>query len=165
MNPFLPASGTYAVPRSRKPFVAGLTAVLVVAAGGAGYAAWSATATGSSESRSLTAVTATVTVSTGSADLYPGVSGDVHFTITNPNDYPVVFTSADLGTVVSDDETACPAGNVTVHDKTGLLLPVAAGATTAPLFLADAVTLSSTALDGCQGRTFVVTTTLTGTSS
>ena len=150
--------------RGRRPVVVVTTAALVLTAGGVGYAAWSASATGSSEARSVTAVEATVTVETGSADLYPGASGAVHFTVTNPNDYPVLFTGADLDAVVSDDETACPAANLAVHDKTGLLISVAGGTTSAPQFLPNAVTLSTSAPNGCQGRTFVVTTTLTGTS-
>lgn len=159
-----PFARTRAARRARRLTLVGVTATLVVVAGGAGYAAWSATATGTSQASSLTAVTATVTVETGTADLYPGASGAAHFTVTNPNSYPVRFTAADFGAVVSDDETACPAANLVVSDQTGLTIDVAAGATTPAMSIPAAVTLSSSAPDGCQGRTFVITTTLSGSS-
>ena len=151
--------------RRRRLLAVSVVTAVVTTAGGVAYGAWSSAAAGTSGARSLTAVTATVDVVVGAADLYPGASGAVHFTVTNPNDYPVLFTAADLGAVVSDDETACPAANLTVTDKTGLAIAVAAGSTSADQFLPTAVTLSSTAGDGCQGRTFVVTTTLTGSSA
>lgn len=147
----------------RRPVVLGSTAALVLTAGGVGYAAWSATATGSSEARSTTAQTLTVTGSLGAADLYPGGSGTAHFSVRNPNPYPVRLTTASFGTVASDEPSACPDANVTAANKTGLTLDIAADAA-ATLSIPAAVTMATTAPDGCQGRTFTVTTTLTGTS-
>lgn len=161
MNTF-PFARTRAARRARRLTLVGVTGTLVVA-GGAGYAAWTAQASGTSQASSLTAVTASVTVHAGPADLYPGASGAVHFTVTNPNDYPVRFTAADFGTVASSDETACPNTHVTVNDTTGLVIDVAAGATTTSSVPAG-VTLSSAAPDGCQGKAFVITTTLSGLS-
>ena len=136
-------------------------AVAAVAAGGSvAYAAWSSTATGSSQARSGTASSATVTAASGTAGLYPGASDAVYFTITNPNSFPVTYTTATFGAVVSSDPALCPAANVTASDKTGLSITVAANTTSATLSIPAAVTMAANAPDGCQNKTFTIPTTL-----
>ena len=150
--------------RTRRPLALAVVAAVVLGGGTLAYAAWTANASGSSQAKSVTAVAATVTVATGTADLWPGATGKVYFTVTNPNPYPVTFTAADFSTVASDDETACPNANVTVNDKTGLTINVAANTTSTTQSITGAVTMSGAAPDGCQGRVFTVATALTGTS-
>ena len=112
----------------------------------------------------VTAVTVTVTAVTGTADLSPGfVDGDVFFTLTNTNPYPVTFTSMASGAVTSSNTGACPSSNVTVDaSATGLSLTVAANATSATLSIPDVVNMLAAAPDGCQGKTFDIVLTLTG---
>ena len=150
--------------RARRPLALALVAAVVLGGGTIAYAAWTANASGSSQAKSVTAVALTVTVATANAELYPGGSAKVYFTVTNPNPYPVQFTAAEFSTVASDDETACPNANVTVNDKTGLTINVAAHTTAPTQSITGAVTMAGSAPDGCQGRVFTVATALTGTS-
>ena len=138
-------------------------ASLVIAAGGVAVALWSATGTGSGTARALTAQTVTVTAQTGAADLYPGFTGgDVYFSLTNTNPYAITFTSMTAGVVTSGDEANCPASNVTVANASGLTLNVGANATSGTLTIANVASMASGAPDGCQGVTFTVALTLTG---
>jgi hypothetical protein len=134
----------------------------VVAAGGIAYAMWSATSTGAGNATALSAQTITVTAATGAADLYPGfTAGDVYFTVTNPNPYPVTFTSMAAGTITSSSPTLCPASNVTVATP-AISIASAVGDTNVAKSIADVVTMLGTAPDACQGVTFSIGLTLTG---
>ena len=65
-----------------------------LAVGGAVTALWSANGAGGGQARALAAQSVTVNAATATADLYPGFSGgDLFFTLTNPNPYPVQFTA------------------------------------------------------------------------
>ncbi len=141
-------------------------AALAVTLGGLAAALWSASGSGSGRARAAVAQSVTVSASTGTADLYPGFTGgDLSFTLTNPNSYPVTFTAMTAGAVTSSDPSGCPASNVTVANATGLTLPVAGGATTGALSIADVVSMGAAAPDGCQGVTFDVAVTLTGSQT
>ena len=148
----------------KKVAVAGV-GVGAVIGGTMAYALWSSTGTGSGNAKALSAQAITVTAATGAADLYPGFTqGDVFFTVTNTNPYAVTFTGMTAGTVVSGDPTNCPASNVTVANPT-ISVAVAAGATNASKSIADVVTMVSGAPDGCQGVTFTIPLTLTGSQN
>ena len=149
-----------------KKIAAGLVIAGGVTAGGTAYALWSSTGTGSGRAATLSAQTLTVTAVTGTADLYPGASGKLSFTVTNPNPYPVTFTAMTPGTVTSSNQAQCPASNLTVATFAGgLSLAVAANATSPTLTIPAAATLALAAPDGCQNKTFDVALTLTGTQS
>ena len=152
--------------RRLKIAVTGAT-IVGVACGGVSWAVWSANGSGSGRASSLTAQSVTVTAATGSADLYPGFTqGDVFFTLTNPNPYPVTFTAMASGAVTSSDIPNCPSSNVTVAaTATGLTLNVAANATSATLSIPNVVTMAAAAPDGCQAKTFNIVLTLTGTQT
>ena len=142
------------------------TAAGAVVAGGVAYATWSATGSGSGNAKALTAQSITVTAATGAAALYPGFTqGDVYFTLSNSNPYPVTFTSMTPGTVTSSDPTNCPASNLTVASASGLSVAAAANASHVARSVADVVTLASAAPDGCQGVTFTIGLTLSGSQS
>lgn len=142
------------------------TAVGVVVAGGVAYALWSATGSGSGTATALTAQTITVTAATGAADLYPGFTqGDVYFTVSNNNPYAVTFASMTPGTITSSNEGACPAAKLTVASATGLGMAVAGNASNVAQSIPNVVTLASDAPDGCQGVTFTIALTLSGTQS
>lgn len=154
---------------SKKLIVSGVVAAILVVSGVA-YAAWTSTGVGAGRASSGSAVALTVNASTGTADLYPGFTqGDVYFTITNPNAYPVTFTTMTLGSAITNtvpaDATACPPTNVTATGATGLSLTVGANTTSGQLSIANVVSMSAAAPDGCQDKTFEIPLTLTGASS
>jgi hypothetical protein len=138
----------------------------VVATGSVAWALWPSTGTGSGNAKAASAVAVTVSAATGAADHYPGfANGDVFFTVTNTNPYPVTFTSMTPGTVTSSDPTNCPSANVTVAPATGLSLAVAAGASNAPGSVADVVSMDVNAPTGCQGVVFTIGLTLSGSQT
>jgi hypothetical protein len=148
----------------KKKIVIGIVTVITLGAGAAA-ALWSASGTGSGTARSVSAQTITVTASTGAADLFPGsTGGDVHFTLNNPNPYPVTFTSLTAGTITSSDQTACPAANVSVPPASGFAVTVGAN-TTATQSIPNVVTMDIGAPDGCQAKAFTIALTLTGMQS
>lgn len=150
---------------TKKAAVAGAVLALALLAGSA-VALWSATGTGAGNAKAITAQSVTVTAATGTADLYPGYTqGDVYFTLTNPNPYPITFTSMTPGTITSSNAGACAASNVSVVSASGLSLTVGANATSGVQSIADVVSMASGAGDGCQGITFTVALTLTGSQS
>jgi len=66
-----------------------------------------------------------VNAATGAADLYPGFTGgDVHFTLSNPNPYPVTFTTMTAGTVVAQSVDAPGVGARGVDAQRGVMLRV-----------------------------------------
>ena len=149
---------------NRRTKIAGaLAAGVMLLGGGIAGALWSANGGGTGQAKALSANTLTVSAATGAADLYPGFTGgDAFFTITNTNPYPVTFASMTAGAVTSSDPTGCPASNVSVTNAAGLSLAVGANATSATLSIADVVTMVATAPDGCQGATFDIAMTLSG---
>jgi hypothetical protein len=148
----------------KKKVVIGIVTVITLGAGAAA-ALWSASGTGSGTARSVSAQTITVTAATGAADLYPGFTGgDVYFTLSNPNPYPVTFTTMTAGTVTPSNP-ACAATNVTVTGATGLSIPVAAGAVNVAQSIPNVVTMIAAAPDACQGVSFDIGLTLTGAQS
>lgn len=149
---------------NRRQIVASLVvAGAVMAHGGVSLASWTANGSGYSQSKASTAQMLVVTATTGAADLYPGFTGGRgYFTLTNPNPYPVTFTSMTAGTVTSSDPLGCPSSNVTAADATGLSLPAAANATSTTESIANVVTMVAGAPDACQGIIFKISLTLTG---
>lgn len=146
---------------SKKFAVIGAVGSILVA--GTVAALWSANGAGGGQAKALTAQSVTVNAAVGAADLYPGFSaGDVYFTLTNTNPYPIEFTAMTSGAITSSNAGACPASNVTVASASGLSLTVAANATSTSQSIADVVSMGSAAPDGCQGVTFTIALTLTG---
>ena len=150
-----------------------VTLVLLLSAGIA-FGLWSAQGTGSGRARATTAVAAVVnpvncSATPGCIDLYPGFTdGDAYFTITNSNPYPITFTAMTAGTITVDagHAAACPASSITVASPvTGLSLLAPASSTTGQLSIADIVTIIAAAPDGCQGASFDIVLTLTGSQS
>jgi hypothetical protein len=146
-----------------KRFLVGFVVVTVGASIGSAFAMWTSTGTGSGNAKARTATTVTVNAVTGTADLYPGSVGDVHFTLTNTNPYPIKFTQMAAGSITSSAPVACLATLVDVDDvASGLDLQVAANATSASQLIDAVVHLDATAPDGCQGVVFTIALTLTG---
>jgi hypothetical protein len=155
---------------SRKHFPRRLavTAALVVGAltMGVAFAMWTASGSGSGSAKAIEATASAVSGRAGTADLYPGfTNGDLYFTVNNPNPYPVRFTSATFGTVTSSDPVACPATNVSPDaSASGLTIDVPANDTTGTdAAIADVVNMASAAPNECQGVSFTIAVTLSGT--
>lgn len=154
----------------RKSLAVGVIIALGLMAGGVAFAAWSSTARNPGRAGAVTAIDLTVNAVSGTADLFPGTTqGDVFFTITNPNPYPVVFTAMEPGGAITNttagDAAACPPSHVTLASATGLSLTVAASSTSGTLTIPNVVSMALAAPDGCQGKTFEIPMTLTGASS
>lgn len=160
--------------RARRVRVVGALVLASLSLGGAAWAYWSATGSGSGTIKATSAQTLTVSaLATPVADLYPGKTSDLGFTIANPNGYPVSLTKLTAISVTSSDTVGCPSANVTpttavqtaVAAGGYTLVPpisVAAGASAASASVSNLVTMSTAAPDGCQGKTFSVSLTFTG---
>ena len=149
-----------------------LTAFLVVSlvsvvGAGAATAWWttSGAATGSATTGSTVALSARAGTPSGTV-LVPGGTAPLVLTVTNPNPVPVVVGSVqrDPGraVVVTGNVGACVAPPLTVSATTSLTL--APGSTTT-VTMPDAVTLDTSVASGCQGATFTVPVTLSGSTS
>jgi hypothetical protein len=149
---------------NRRSKIAGALAVgVMLLGGGIAGALWSAGGNGSGQSKALTAQSLSVSAATGAADLYPGFTGgDTYFTLTNTNPYPVTFTSMTAGAITSSNPAGCPSTNVAVANATGLSLAVGANATSATQSIVDVVSMVAGAPDACQGATFTIALTLSG---
>ena len=147
-------------------------AVGIVAAGlggGAAYAFFSG-GPGSGDASTGAPITIKTVATTGTADLLPGGSGAVYFTLHNPNPYGATFDQVASGaTVVSDNTQLCPSSNVSIAQTLPYTMPsavtVSPGGTSGSQPIANLVMLSSNAPTTCQGVTFTVTLTLSGQSS
>jgi hypothetical protein len=151
----------------------GGAALAVLLSAGVVFALWTGQGTGSGRARATTAVTATVTpvncTPAACVDLYPGFAdGDLYFTITNPNPYQITFTSMTAGAITVDagHSAGCLASNITVDSPvTGLSLVAPANSTTGQLSISDVVTMIAEAPNECQGASFDIVLTLSGTQS
>lgn len=156
--------------KARKLVIAGAAVVAaVLMGGGLAFAYWSATGSGSGSALADTAqpVTVnTVALTSTSASLYPGgPAGNVYFTVTNPNPYPIKITNITWGTPTSSNPTACSSALISVDPgapTTGLDITVGANGTSTPVEVSAVLDLSSSATAGCQGNSFSVPITASG---
>ena len=151
--------------RRRRLYVVLTIGGVVLSSAGVALGLWAASGAGSGGAAALTAQTLTVNAAPSpSADLFPGASGALQFELSNPNPYPVSLTAVAYGAVTSSNEASCPATNLTPAADGNLASPISlsANAVDTAATIANAITLSSAAPDGCQGVTFTVAVTLTG---
>ena len=152
---------------NRRILTAGLT-IIVLGVVGLVYAAWTTNGSGEGYAKAGTAqALTTVDVSaTTTASLYPGVSGNVLIKINNPNPFGVRVTAVTgNGTITPDSgHSGCTTTGVTFTDQTGLTLDVAASTAT-QFTLSGAASMSNASLNACQGATFTIPVSLTGTSN
>jgi hypothetical protein len=156
--------------KKRNIIAAGMT-LIVMAAVGFVYAAWTTNGSGSGYAKAGTAsALTTVDVSaTTAASLYPGVNGDVKLQISNPNPFPVRVTAVSLNGQQSDiaadgGHSGCTTTGVTFTNQSGLTIDVAASSSTTTT-LSGAASMSNASLNACQGATFTVPVSLTGSSN
>jgi|ERR671933_164319 hypothetical protein len=160
----------------RKRVINRRLAVAVIAAAfaivGLVYAAWTTNGTGNAYAKAGTSqALSTVDVSASTtATLYPGVSGDVLIKLDNPNPYAVTVTAiTGSGTIAADaGHSGCTTTGVTFTNQTGLTLvvPAKSGGVDGVLqtTLTGAASMSNASLNACQGATFTIPVSLTGTS-
>lgn len=140
------------------------------------FAAWLAPGSGSATSKagSSQALSTLDASASTSATLYPGVNGDVTVKISNPNPFPVRVTSVALDGANSDiapdgGHASCSPTGVSFTDQTGLSIDVPAksggtnGSVTATL--TGAASMSNASANGCQGATFTIPVTMSGSSN
>ena len=156
-----------------------LVVVLVVAVASVSslvFAAWLSSGSGSAYGKAGTAeVLSTVDVSaTTPATLYPGATGDALIKIINPNPYPVRITSVSLNGTNADitpdaGHSTCSPTGVSFSNRTGLTIDVPAksggvnGVVEATL--TGAVSMSNASSNNCQGATFTIPVTFSGSSN
>ena len=157
------------IPRSKRTIVvSALVLVAGVVAVGVGLGAWSIGGTGNGAAKATTASSITLADASAytSADLYPGATGNLKLRATNPNPFPVRITAVSgNGTVTSDKGAACDASTgVTLTNQTGLTLDLTGGQT-ATLTVPNAVSMSNSSDNSCQGAVFTVPVSLTAVSN
>lgn len=136
------------------------------------YAQWTTNGSGSAYAKAGTAqALSTVDVSAStSATLYPGVSGDVLIKLDNPNPYTVTVTGVSgTGTITADaGHSGCTTTGVTFTNQTGLTLtiPAKSGGVDGVLqtTLTGAASMSNASLNACQGATFTIPVSISGSS-
>lgn len=148
------------------PFVVG-----ALFAGGVAFAAWTSSGSGTGSAQSTTSIDSVIAPGTSAADLYPGATGSVTVTVSNPNPYPIVVNSISAGSSALVN-TTCVAGTVTTdarpNDAAGLSQTggsvktiAASGSGTYTLV----THMTTTALDSCKSQTFTVALTAAVTSN
>jgi len=159
----------------RTPIVFGALVALVLGLS-AGSAYGYLTTHGSGKGFASVGTMQTVTMATAgtpSTPLLPGGTGDVVFSVTNPNNFPVSLVGAALeaySTITSDEShfgCATTDGNpaVTLNVPSGDL-PVSIPAnTTMPINLASAASMDLSATSNCQGAIFDIPLSITAHSS
>jgi hypothetical protein len=146
-----------------------VTGMVLTAAigGGVAYAAWSVTGSGSGAAGAAVASTLTITqVTPAVGTLYPGgPAASVDFTVNNPNPFPVNLTGISYGTPTSANTTACPNNNVSIDSNapTAINITVAANSSSPTEVAPSVLDMAHTAPNGCQGMSFSVPLTATGT--
>jgi hypothetical protein len=164
---------TLAVLRAdRGKLVVALVVAAVLALGSVTFGSWVVGGTGNAYSKATSSQNLTTVDATASttASLYPGGSGSVTLSISNPNPFAVTVTGvAASGAIAADGAhvTACTAGlhKVTFTDQTGLSITIAASSTATVVTLPGTpAAMGTTSDNGCQGATFTIPVTLTATS-
>lgn len=130
-------------------------AALGLFVGGIALAEWKANGAGNGRARGGAVVAITATEAEPTSVLYPGATGDVALTITNPNNFPlVVYAITGAGTISASDATCDANHGVSFTDQVGSW-PVAANDTTS-VTLSDAAAMALSSDDSCQGAAFTI---------
>lgn len=153
-----------------KPLALSALALSLGVGGGTAWAYFTSTGSGTGHATVGSPVSLTITATSGTADLLPGGTGAVYFTLTNNNPFGVTFTQVATGaTVVSTNIVACPSANVSISPALPYTftpaVTVSANTTSGTKSIANLVALANTAPSACQNVTFTVTLTLQGKST
>ena len=141
-----------------------VVAAMTLVAAGTAVAYWSAPGDGSASATSGTTSDLTLTPGTPTAQLYPGGQANVVLTVTNPNVGSVRIGSLarDIGQGtngfgVDGAHSACDVAALSFTTQTnggaGWTLP---GSSNTPITLTNALSMTTSAANACQGATFTV---------
>jgi hypothetical protein len=147
--------------RRRTAIVAACSAVAIGVPAVLGHAGWWVSGPGDGDAQARTAQTLIVVAGGASAQLYPGATGDVVFSVYNPNAYDVEIDAASLLGVTGTSDGGCPTSEFTLNVGSVTAVTIDAGQT-GPVTVTGGVTMTSTAPDGCQGVTVTVSGTVSG---
>jgi hypothetical protein len=148
-----------------------VTGLLV--AGVAAYGAWSVSGSGTGAASAATASSLALTPGTPATPLYPNGTADVATTIANANPFPVHVSSIALnsgqgtnGFAVDAGHSGCDLSTLSFSAQTngGSGWDIAAN-DTLDVDATDAIAMSSSAGDACQGASFTLYLTATAASS
>jgi hypothetical protein len=159
--------------KSRKRLVAASALVVGVSVIGVAIAAWTTGGSGSGQASAGSATSMTISAGTPSTSLYPMASADVAATVSNPNAYKVHVSSISLGAIsVDGGHSGCNTVSLSVtspqtNSGSGWDVPAKSGGVNGSLDidLANAISMSNSASDSCQGATFTIALTATGAST
>jgi hypothetical protein len=151
----------------RMKLVVAVSALALIIAAGVTFGSWSLSGTGNGYAKAVTPSNLTLNDASAStvAQLYPGGTGDVKVSITNPNAFAVTITGVSgSGAITSDKGATCDASTgVSYTNQTGLSLALGAGATQV-FTLTGAAAMSNSTVDACKGAIFTVPVSVTATS-
>lgn len=149
---------------TRRVMSSSLLAFALFGIAGTAVAVWAAGGSGSGSGDTGTAQEVTITPGTPTAQLYPGGTADVMLSLSNPNAFAVTVTSLSLddlqgtgGFAVDAGHSGCAVTTLTYpssQDNGGPGWVVPAGTST--VTLTDALSMSTSAANACQGATFTV---------
>jgi hypothetical protein len=154
---------------SRTRLAVALALIAVLIAGGVTLGSWavgSDPGNGYAKAISGTNLTLSDASASTTAQLYPGATGDVVVTVTNPNPFQVTIGKIDGtgGAITSDKGASCDASTgVTFTDQDTLNLQVPAGQTRT-FTLSNAASMDNTAAQACEGAVFAIPVTVSATS-
>jgi len=148
-----------------------VTGLLV--AGVAAYGAWSVSGSGTGSAAAATASSLALTPGTPGTALYPNGSADVATTIANNNPFPVHVSSIALDSGQGSNGFAVDAGHSTCDLSTLSFAAQTNGGSgwdvpandTLDVDATDAVSMSGSAGDPCQGASFTLYLTATAASN
>ncbi len=146
-----------------------VAAAIVVAVGGAAEAVWTAGGGGTGDADSAALLPVALSSGTPVTPLFPGGQIDVQVTVTNPNDANAKIESIALdasqgagGFAVDAGHAGCILSTLSFTTQTnggaGWTLPPRVGAVdgTLDITLPNALSMSTSAANACQGATFTI---------
>jgi hypothetical protein len=146
-----------------------LIVILAVAVGGPAHAVWSGAGSGTGSGTAGTNVAVTLSPATPVANLFPGGQADVVLTISNPNSSTARISSLALDTTqgtsgfsVDASHSGCAVTTYSfttqTNGTTGWTVPAKVGGVngTLSVTLTNAVAMSVSAANACQGATATV---------
>ena len=123
---------------------------------GVALAQWLASGDGEGRATAGVSQGLTLTPGTPSTLLFPGGTGDVAVTVSNPNPFPVEVASFALDGTITSDTLGCDPSNhgVTFTDQAGIWTVPGSGSL--DVNLAGAVAMAADSAAACQGANFTV---------
>lgn len=156
-------------PGSKRLLLLTLVFALAIPAGGAAFSFWGAGGTGSATGTTGTTTALTLNPGSPTANLYPGGQTNVVTTVDNPNTSIIHINTLSLNTLqgtggyaVDAPHSSCNLNSLTYTNQTnggtGWDVPAKVGAIngTLNITLTNALAMSTSAANACQGATLTI---------